>query len=126
MEQRRLGSSGLRVSVIALGGNSFGGRMDLEKTRAVVQRALDLGVTLIDTADSYPQGVGEASETFIGDILGARRKEIVLSTKFGSRVGTDPTRKGASRQYLMQAVEGSLRRLRTDWIDLYQLHRPDR
>jgi aryl-alcohol dehydrogenase-like predicted oxidoreductase len=122
MELRRVGNSTLEVSVVGLGGNNFGGRLDLEATRAVVHRALDLGVTLIDTADAYNSG---ASEELLGRLLDERRKQVVLATKFGMAVDGSRRVAGASRGYLEQAVEASLKRLRTDWIDLYQLHRPD-
>jgi len=120
MEPRQLGRSGLTVSAIGLGGNNFGGRLDLEATRRVVHRALDAGITLIDTADLYNKG---ASEECLGQVLGERRKHVVLATKFG--IGLDGGEHNASRAYVMRAVEASLKRLRTDWIDLYQLHRPD-
>jgi aryl-alcohol dehydrogenase-like predicted oxidoreductase len=94
----------------------------MEATRRVVYAALDAGVTLIDTADAYNQG---ASEEYLGEILGARRKDVVLATKFGLYVPESGERMGASRRSVMQALDASLRRLRTDWIDLYQLHRPD-
>jgi aryl-alcohol dehydrogenase-like predicted oxidoreductase len=121
MEKRRLGRSSLEVSTVGLGANNFGGRMDLAATRRVVDKALDLGITLIDTADTY--GGNGASEDFLGQILGPRRKDVVLATKFGIEMGGAPA--GASRGYIMRAAEGSLKRLRTDRIDLYQLHRPD-
>jgi aryl-alcohol dehydrogenase-like predicted oxidoreductase len=121
MEMRALGRSGLRVSVIGLGCNNFGGRIGLPETRAVVHKALDLGVTLFDTADSYGNRGG--SEQFLGEILGERRKDVVLATKFGMPVDAAVPR--TSRRYIMMAIEASLRRLKTDWIDLYQLHRPD-
>jgi aryl-alcohol dehydrogenase-like predicted oxidoreductase len=123
MKLRNVGRSGLRVSVVGLGCNNFGGRIDLEAARAVVHKALDLGVTLFDTSDTYGNRGG--SETHLGEILGARRKDIVLATKFGLAMDDDGRLKGASRRYIMSAVEASLRRLKTDWIDLYQLHRPD-
>ena len=123
MELRNLGKSGLRVSVVGLGCNNFGGRIDLEASRAVVHRALDLGITLFDTADIYGERGG--SEAALGAILGDRRKDIVLATKFGGPMDDGGRLKGASRRYVMTAVEASLRRLRTDWIDLYQLHFPD-
>ncbi|WP_214408905.1 aldo/keto reductase [Sphaerisporangium fuscum] len=123
MKYRRLGNSGLVVSALGLGANNFGRRIDLEATRAVVDTALDLGVTLIDTADIY----GE-SETYLGEVLQGRRDQVVLATKFGGDVqganGPDWGARG-SRRYIRRAVERSLRRLRTDWIDLYQLHFPD-
>ena len=123
MEFRNLGSSGLRVSLVGLGCNNFGMRLDLEQTRAVVDRAFDLGITLFDTADMY--GGRGGSETQLGKILGHRRKDIVLASKFGMAMSDDGTKIGASRRYIMSAVEDSLRRLKTDWIDLYQLHQPD-
>jgi aryl-alcohol dehydrogenase-like predicted oxidoreductase len=123
MQLRNLGPSGLRVSVVGLGCNNFGGRIDLDASRRVVHKALDLGVTLFDTADIYGNGGG--SESALGEILGDRRKDIVLATKFGGVMDEARERKGASRRYVMAAVEDSLRRLKTDWIDLYQLHFPD-
>lgn len=123
MEVRNLGRSGLRVSVVGLGCNNFGGRIGEEETRAVVHKALDLGITLFDTADTYGNRGG--SEASLGRILGERRKDIVLATKFGLPMDDAEIMSGASRRYVMSAVEASLRRLRTDWIDLYQLHQPD-
>ena len=123
MEYRNLGSSGLRVSLVGLGCNNFGMRLDLEETRAVVDRAFDRGITLFDTADMY--GGRGGAETQLGEILGHRRKEIVLASKFGMAMSDDGTKIGASRRYIMSAVEDSLKRLKTDWIDLYQLHQPD-
>jgi aryl-alcohol dehydrogenase-like predicted oxidoreductase len=123
MEHRRLGKSGLAVSVVGLGCNNFGRRIDLDRTREVVHAALDAGITLFDTADIY----GE-SEDFLGEVLGAARADIVLATKFGmdmgGALGPDWGARG-SRRYIRKAVESSLRRLRTDWIDLYQMHAPD-
>jgi aryl-alcohol dehydrogenase-like predicted oxidoreductase len=123
MELRNLGHSGLRVSVVGLGCNNFGGRLDLAATRRVVDRAIEQGITLFDTADSYGNRGG--SESQLGEILGARRRDIVLATKFASPMDDAGILKGASRRYVMRAVESSLARLRTDWIDLYQLHWPD-
>lgn len=123
MTYRRLGDSGLVVSALGLGGNNFGRRIDLDATRAVVDAALDSGITLIDTADIY----GE-SEALLGEVLQGRRDQVVLATKFGGDVGgaNGPDWGArASRRYVRKAVERSLRRLRTDWIDLYQLHFPD-
>jgi aryl-alcohol dehydrogenase-like predicted oxidoreductase len=121
-----LGSSGLMVSVVGLGTNNFGGRCDRAETRAVVHAAIESGITLIDTADIY--GGGGDSEAFIGDALQGRRDEVVLGTKFGmdmnGKNGPDWGARG-SRRYVRIAVEQSLRRLQTDWIDLYQYHRPD-
>jgi aryl-alcohol dehydrogenase-like predicted oxidoreductase len=122
MKVRRLGNSGLKVSVVGLGCNNFGMRIDAAQTDAVVNAAIDAGVTLFDTADIYG---GTKSEEFLGKALGKRRHEIVLATKFGMRIGDDPKRQGGSRRWIMQAVEDSLRRLGTDYIDLYQHHRPD-
>ena len=123
MEIRNLGRSGLRVSAIGLGCNNFGGRIDLEATRKVIHKAIDLGITLFDTADVYGNRGG--SETLMGQVLGDRRKDIVLATKYGMAMSDDGVKKGGSRRYVMAAVEDSLRRLKTDWIDLYQLHAAD-
>lgn len=123
MRMRSLGNSGLRVSEVGIGCNNFGGRLDLEATRRVVHRALDAGITLFDTADAYGNRGG--SETQLGEILGPRRRDVVLATKFGWPMDDVGVRKGGSRRYIMQAVEESLTRLRTDWIDLYQFHTPD-
>ena len=123
MEYRNLGRSGLQVSAVGLGCNNVGGRIGLEAARAVIDRAIDLGVTLFDTADTYGNRGG--SETALGEVLGANRKIIVLATKFGMRMDDSGWLGGASRRYVMSAVDASLKRLRTDWIDLYQLHRPD-
>ncbi len=120
MEIRNLGRSGLRVSAVGLGCNNFGQRIDLEASRKVIHKALDLGVTLFDTADIY-SNMG-ASETVLGEVLGARRKDIVLATKFSKPMSQDGTKQGASRRYIMSAVEASLKRLKTDYIDLYQQH----
>jgi aryl-alcohol dehydrogenase-like predicted oxidoreductase len=122
VEYGRLGSSGLLVSRIGLGTNNFGGRIDLQQTRAVIDRALDQGITLLDTADIY--GAGK-SEEFIGESLGARRHEVIIATKFAVRMSESPYMRGTSRRYIMHAVENSLRRLKTDYIDLYQFHTPD-
>jgi aryl-alcohol dehydrogenase-like predicted oxidoreductase len=118
-----LGRSGLVVSTVGLGTNNFGYKLDAAASRAVIDAALDEGITLFDTADSYG-----ASEEVIGEALEGRRDQIVLATKFGSdlrgALGPDWGARG-SRRYIRKAVERSLRRLRTDWIDLYQLHFPD-
>ena len=124
MQQRSLGSSGLRVSLVGLGCNNFGRRIDAAASRRVVHKALDLGITLFDTADVYRSAIG-GSEEFLGQALGPRRKDIVLATKVGMRMENAAGEHGAGRRYIMQAVEGSLRRLNTDWIDLYQQHQPD-
>jgi len=123
VETRNLGRSGLRVSAIGLGCNNFGGRIDLEATRRVIGKAIDLGITLFDTADVYGERGG--SETAMGQVLGDNRKKIVLATKFGMAMSDDGSKVGGSRRWIMTAVEDSLRRLRTDWIDLYQIHRAD-
>lgn len=123
MNQRNLGKSGLRVSLLGLGCNNFGRRIGLEESRKVVHKALDLGVTLFDTADVYGNRGG--SETILGQVLGERRKDVVLATKFGVPMDDAGVMKGASRRYILTAVEASLRRLQTDWIDLYQQHTPD-
>ncbi|WP_159348719.1 aldo/keto reductase [Roseomonas harenae] len=124
MDQRNLGRSGLRVSVIGLGCNNIGGRCDFAASRAVVHAALDQGVTLFDTANVYPRGARGRSEEFLGQLLGDRRKDIVLATKFG--IPMDEGRFGdTSRRTVMASIEESLRRLGTDWIDLYQVHRFD-
>ncbi len=123
MEVRNLGCSGLRVSAIGLGCNNFGGRIDLQAARAVIHKALDSGITLFDTADTYGERGG--SEECLGHILGEHRKQIILATKFGMPMDDVGKKQGASRQYIMTEVEDSLRRLKTDWIDLYQVHQPD-
>ena len=125
MRDRNLGRSGLLVSLVGLGCNNFGGRCDLDATRQVVHKALDLGITLFDTADVYPITSFGVSEDFLGRVLGPRRREVVLATKFGYGYhGADPSR-GASRRHIITSVEASLTRLATDWIDLFQLHEPD-
>ncbi|MDA1061323.1 MAG: aldo/keto reductase [Chloroflexi bacterium] len=123
MEQRNLGRSGLQVSVVGLGTNNFGMRIDQEASTAVVRRAIDLGVTLFDTADIYG---GAKSEEFLGKALGGDRHDVIVATKFAMAMGEGPYTSGASRRYIMTAVEASLRRLNTDYIDLYQVHQPDR
>ena len=123
MQYRKLGRSGLDVSVVGLGCNNFGGRADLEASRATVHKALELGITLLDTADVYSDRGG--SETALGKILGPKRKDIVLASKFGMAMDDAGRLKGGSRRYIMSAVEASLKRLQTDWLDLYQIHRPD-
>jgi aryl-alcohol dehydrogenase-like predicted oxidoreductase len=125
MRYRQLGDSGLTVSVVGLGCNNFGRRLDLDATREVIDAALAHGITLLDTADTY--GLG-ASEEMIGQLLAGRRDEVVLATKFGADMhganGADWGARG-SRRYIRRAVEASLRRLSTDYIDLYQYHTPD-
>ena len=122
MRTRRLGSSDLEVTVVGLGCNNFGGRIDEDASRAVIDAALDAGVTFFDTADVYGNKGG--SEEIIGRALVGRRDQVVLATKFGHDLGDGETARGA-RPYIRKAVEASLRRLQTDRIDLYQYHRPD-
>jgi aryl-alcohol dehydrogenase-like predicted oxidoreductase len=122
MRMRRLGSDGPEVSVVGLGCNNFGMRVDLEGTRAVVEAALEAGVTLFDTADIYGNKGG--SESFLGEVLEGRRDRVVLATKFGGDMG-DGTEARGSRDYIRKACAASLERLRTDVIDLYQYHTPD-
>src|SRR3954453_14966074 len=123
LEQRNLGRSGLIVSAVGLGCNNFGGRIDMAATRAVVHKALDLGVTFFDTSDTY--GERGASEEQLSRALAGRRHDIVLATKFARPMDPDGRLKGASRRYIMSAVEASLKRLNTDYIDLYQQHLAD-
>ena len=123
MEHRTLGPSGLSVSLVGLGCNNFGGRIDVDETRAVVDRALDLGINFFDTADVYGNRGG--SEDCLGEVMGDRRKDIILATKFAMPMSDDPAMRGASRAYIVKACEASLKRLKTDWIDLYQVHQPD-
>jgi aryl-alcohol dehydrogenase-like predicted oxidoreductase len=118
---RALGHSGIQVSVVGLGCNNFGRRVDIEGTRAVVDAALEAGVTFLDTADVYGRG---QSEELLGEVLAGRREQVVLATKFGMDMGDGKGPRG-SRSYIRQAVEASLRRLRTDVIDVYWYHRPD-
>jgi aryl-alcohol dehydrogenase-like predicted oxidoreductase len=124
VEQRTLGRSGLLVSAVGLGCNNFGGRTDFETTKKVVHKALDVGITFFDESDTYGDPRG-SSESWLGQILGDRRKEIVLATKFARPMDAEGRLQGASRRYIMAEVEASLKRLKTDWIDLYQQHQPD-
>src|SRR5689334_3587041 len=123
METRNLGNSGLRVSAVGIGCNNFGQRVDIEGTRKVIHKAIDLGITLFDTADVYGDRGG--SESAMGEVLGDKRKDIVLATKFGMAMDDAGVKQGAARRYIMRAVEDSLRRLKTDHIDLYQQHNYD-
>jgi len=123
LEQRNLGRTGLLVSAVGLGCNNFGGRSDEAATRAVVHKALDLGITLYDTSDTY--GPAGASEEYLGRALAGRRHEIVLATKFARPMDEAGRLQGASRRYILRAVEASLKRLGTDHIDLYQQHIAD-
>ncbi len=127
MEYRYLGNSGLQVSVVGLGTNNFGRRLDAgidaDQAAAVVRECLDQGINFFDTADVY--GGRGPSEEYLGRALQGHRQEVVIATKFGARMGDQPMRSGGSRRWMMQAVEDSLRRLGTDYIDLYQVHQPD-
>lgn len=125
MEYRNIGSSDLKVSTLGLGCNNFGRRLDVEGSKQVIAKALDTGITLFDTADSYPLGRFGLSEEIIGESLGVRRKDIVLATKFGYPVDDPDIKPNGSHAYITSAVEGSLKRLKTDWIDLYFYHKPD-
>jgi len=122
VKHRTIGRSDLEVSTVGLGCNNFGfvAAMDVEASRRVIDKAIDLGVNFLDTSDSYG-----TSENILGEVLGARRKKIVLATKFGSKSNALGEKSGNSRAYLLAEVEESLYRLRTDWIDLYQIHYPD-
>ena len=122
MRARTLGDGGPEVSLVGLGTNNFGGRCDYEESRAVIDAALRAGITLFDTADIYTQG---ASEEYIGRALAGRREGVLLATKFGKPMNDGPDLPRGSREYVRWAVEGSLRRLQTETIDLYQMHEPD-
>jgi aryl-alcohol dehydrogenase-like predicted oxidoreductase len=124
VEQRQLGRSGLAVSLVGLGCNNFAGRIDFAATKRVVHKALDLGITLFDNADTYGDPRGGAEE-YLGGILGPRRKDIVLATKFGRPMDASGRTQGASRRYIVEALEASLKRLQTDYIDLYWQHIAD-
>lgn len=123
MEYRNLGHSGLEVSLVGLGCNNFGRRCDAEQTARIVHRAIDLGITCFDTSDSYgPRGL---SEEYLGQALKGHRREVILATKFASPMADGRLWSGTSRRYIRNAVQDSLRRLETDYIDLYQVHFPD-
>jgi aryl-alcohol dehydrogenase-like predicted oxidoreductase len=125
MQQRPLGRTGVSVTQFCLGAMMFGawGNPDHDESIQMIHRALDAGINFIDTADVY--GAGESEEILGKALAGGRRDSVVLATKFHNPMGDDPNRRGNSRRWIMQAVEDSLRRLQTDWIDLYQVHRPD-
>lgn len=120
MELRNLGRSGLRVTRLGLGCNTFGMRCDAAQSKQIVDAAIESGINFFDTSDSYSDG---RSESFLGKALVSRRVDVAIATKFASPMG--PGKQGASRRYIYQAVEASLTRLGTDWIDLYQVHFPD-
>jgi aryl-alcohol dehydrogenase-like predicted oxidoreductase len=122
VEYRSLGRSGLQVSVVGLGCNNFGGRVDAERTKEVVNKAIECGITLFDTADLYGGG---KSEEFMAPALKPHRRNIVIATKAAGPMGEGPYWRGLSRKYLMEAVDACLRRLDTDYIDLFQVHFPD-
>ena len=119
MDHRKLGNSGLEVSVIGLGANNFGGRIDYPQSDTVISQAIDLGINFIDTSNSYGNSL---SEEYIGRSLEGRRDSVVIATKVSSRMGVGPNQAGNSRKHIMDQVEKSLHRLRTDYIDLYQIH----
>ena len=123
MEYRRLGRSGLEISLVGIGCNNFGRRCDLDQTKIVVNKAIDLGINFFDTADIY--GGDGKSEEFLGKAIGENRHSTIIATKFAGNMGSGPMESGASRKHIMDAVEASLRRLGTDYIDLYQVHFPD-
>ncbi len=123
MEMRSIGNTDLKASIIGLGCNNFGMTIDLEATRAVLNTAFEVGINFFDTADMYG---GTKSETFIGEILGPRRKEIVLATKFGGMAKNSKTgERWGAKEYITKCIDASLKRLQTDYIDLYQMHYPD-
>ena len=122
MRTRSLGNNGPQVSVVGLGTNNFGPRIDYDRSLAVVDAALDAGITIFDTADIYGQGT---SETFIGRALEGRRDRVLIATKFGKPMDERPEERRGTRAYIHAACDASLRRLRTDVIDVYQMHEPD-
>jgi aryl-alcohol dehydrogenase-like predicted oxidoreductase len=123
MEYRKLGNSGLEVSLLGLGTNNFGARSDEQESARVIDQAVDIGVTFIDTANVYTQG---KSEEYIGKALKGKRHNVILTTKFALPFGKGPNTKGGSRKHVMDSIESSLRRLQTDYLDLYQMHMVDR
>jgi len=122
MEYRQLGKSGLKVSAIGLGGNTFGNGADEAATARIVNRALNIGVNFIDTADVYTRGT---SEEFVGKAVKDRRHEAIIATKVRGKMGDLPNDEGLSRKHIMDGIEASLRRLQTDYVDLYQVHQVD-
>ncbi len=122
MEYRKLGNTGLKVSEVSLGGNNFGWWADEQTSITVINHALDKGINFIDTADMYDRG---RSEEFVGKAVKNKRSQVIIATKFGHAMGDGPNEAGGSRYYIMKAVDDSLRRLQSDYIDLYQIHLPD-
>jgi aryl-alcohol dehydrogenase-like predicted oxidoreductase len=122
MEYRSLGSSGLKVSEISIGGNNFGAYIDTQQSIKLINYALDSGINYIDTADFYGPKV---SEEIVGKALKGRRNDVLIATKFGNRITDGVNERGGSRYYITKAIDGSLKRLQTDYIDLYQMHHPD-
>ncbi|MBF8267851.1 MAG: aldo/keto reductase [Dehalococcoidia bacterium] len=122
MEYRQLGNSGLKVSTVGLGTNNFGGRIDADRSAAVLRQAVEVGINFIDTSNSYGRGL---SEEYIGRVMGEIRSRVLIATKVASAMGEGPNSRGTSRHHIMEQVEVSLRRLQTDHIDLYQIHFPD-
>ena len=122
MEYRNLGNSGLKVSEVGLGGNNFGWWADEPSSAVVINAAIEAGINFIDTADIYDRG---HSEEYLGRALKGRRQNVIIATKFGMPMGQGPNEKGGSRQYILSAAEASLRRLQTDYIDLYYMHTAD-
>lgn len=122
MEYRKLGNSGLKVSELGLGANNFGWWVDEQTSIAVINHALDIGINYIDTADMYDRG---RSEEFVGKAISGKRVDVIIATKFAAVMGESLNDRGGSRWYVMRAVEASLKRLNTDYIDLYQMHFPD-
>jgi aryl-alcohol dehydrogenase-like predicted oxidoreductase len=129
MKTKRMGRTGLHISEICLGTMTFGNQCDEPTSHAIMQKAFDAGVTFFDTADVYPLGASletiGRTEEYVGRWLKGRREQIILATKFFGKMGQGPNEKGGSRKHITQAVEASLRRLQTDYIDLYQMHFPD-
>jgi aryl-alcohol dehydrogenase-like predicted oxidoreductase len=123
MEYRKLGRSGLSISAVGLGCNPFGNEVDEATAAAIVNTAIDAGVTYFDTADTYFEG---RSEDYLGKALKGKRQRVLVATKFGNRSGPGPNDTGASRKHIFDSCEASLRRLQTDYIDVYQIHSPDR
>jgi len=122
MEYRKLGNSGLKVSGLSLGANNFGWWIDEQTSIGVINHALEIGINFIDTADMYDRG---RSEEFVGKAIKGKRSDVIIATKFGQKMGEGPNDRGGSRYYIMKAVDASLRRLQTDYVDLYQMHLPD-